>query len=98
MQAGAGAHAVRWDQRIEGTPFASVLSSCETELRLAPAHAAAEPQATAATEVTIELRQEMRKGSARIGGSVPRAGSFLVRRAALATVEEALDGLERISG
>ncbi|HMD57299.1 MAG TPA: SRPBCC family protein [Solirubrobacteraceae bacterium] len=90
---------VRWDQRIEGTPFASVLRSCEIELRLVPvADAADEARGAAATEVTIELRQELRKASARIGGSMPRAGSFLVRRAARATVGEALAGLERISG
>ncbi len=89
-----GARTVRWDQRIEGTPFAAVLSVSETEVRLVP-----QAQGNSATEVTIELRQEMSRGSARrLGGSVPRAGSFMVRRAARATVEEALDGLERISG
>jgi uncharacterized protein YndB with AHSA1/START domain len=93
---GAG-RALRWDQRIEGTPFAAVLSSCEIELQLVPLQAG-DDGAGGATEVTIELRQEMSKASARIGGSVPKAGSFLVRRAALATVREALDGLERISG
>lgn len=86
---------LRWGQRIEGTPFAAVLSSCEIELALEPAQV---PER--ATEVTIALHQEMRKQGVRrtVGTwSVPRGGSFLVRRAARATVEEALDGLERIS-
>jgi uncharacterized protein YndB with AHSA1/START domain len=96
---------ITWIQRIDGTPFASVLSSAETELRLTPT-------STGGTEVTIELRQEMAAGSARRGSSAdsgsgpgfgvlgvaPRFGAPLVRRAAGATLEEALDGLERVSG
>ncbi|MGO9322107.1 MAG: SRPBCC family protein [Solirubrobacteraceae bacterium] len=104
-----------WVQRIEGTPFASVLKSAETELQLRPVAAAAAqafaehdgPLASAPaptgseTEVTIELRQEMATGSARyswIMAVAPRFGGPLVRRAAAATLEQALDGLERISG
>jgi uncharacterized protein YndB with AHSA1/START domain len=87
-----------WVQRIEGTPFASVLRSAETELRLAPASAGA-------TEVTIELRQQMATAASRRGGApslavlgmAPRIGAPLVRRAAGATLQEALDGLERVS-
>jgi hypothetical protein len=41
------------------------------------------------TDVTIELRQALT-------GFFPRFGGFLVRRAASATLDEALDGLERI--
>ena len=41
--------------------------------------------------VTITLRQTLT-------GLLPRFGSYMVRRAAAATIEEALDGLERISG
>ncbi|MGD0455302.1 MAG: SRPBCC family protein [Solirubrobacteraceae bacterium] len=104
-----------WVQRIEGTPFASVLKSAETELQLAPVAAGAAaafaegdaPMASAPapagseTEVTIELRQEMAIGSARYSpflSLAPRFGGPLVRRAANATLEQALDGLERISG
>ena len=104
-----------WVQRIEGTPFASVLKSAETELHLAPVAAGAAeafaerdgPMASGSaatgsqTEVTIELRQEMATGSARhswIMSVAPRFGGPLVRRAAAATLEQALDGLERISG
>jgi uncharacterized protein YndB with AHSA1/START domain len=85
-------HTLTWVQRVEGTPFASVLKSAETELRLTPAGAG--------TEVTIELRQEMAIGSARYSpfmSLAPRFGGPLVRRAAAATLEQALDGLERIS-
>jgi uncharacterized protein YndB with AHSA1/START domain len=83
-----------WVQRIEGTPFASVLESAETQLRLAPVDAAG-------TEVTIELRQQLAASSVRHNSFLrlaPRFGGRLVRRAATATIEEALDGLERVSG
>jgi uncharacterized protein YndB with AHSA1/START domain len=85
-------HRLTWVQRIEGTPFASVLKSAETELQLT----SVEP----GTKVTIELRQEMAIGSARYSpfmSLAPRFGGPLVRRAANATLVQALDGLERIS-
>ena len=103
-----------WVQRLEGTPFASVRKSAETELRFTPvasgtaqALSAGEEQAgggaagAARTEVAIELRQEMASGSARYSpflSIAPRLGGRMVRRAAAATLDEALDGLERISG
>jgi uncharacterized protein YndB with AHSA1/START domain len=92
--------ALLWSQRVEGTPFGRLLKSAETEVRLTPLDAgtAATPApdgsrggSGAATEVTIELRQSLT-------GFFPRFGGFMVRRAAAATIEEALDGLERISG
>src|ERR1700722_12701051 len=55
------------------------------------------------TQVTIELRQELQgfRGenalSLRMAG-ISRFGSPLVRRAAASTLDEALDGLERIVG
>ena len=76
-------HTVRWAQRVQGTPFERVLRSAETEVRLTPA--------AQATEVTIELHQTL-------GGFFARFGSLMVRRAAAATIDEALDGLARISG
>jgi uncharacterized protein YndB with AHSA1/START domain len=90
-------YSLRWAQRVEGTPFARLLKSAETEVRLragatsgqaGPAAAHAEG---AATEVTIELRQAL-------SGMAPRFGGYMVRRAARATVDEALDGLELIGG
>jgi uncharacterized protein YndB with AHSA1/START domain len=115
-------HVLTWAQRIDGTPFARLLSSAETELRLAPAGTAGAagsrgggddartvPSRTLyndgdtadATEVTIELRQSLAGYSPRFGilaGFSPRMGGYMVRRAAEATLEQALDGLERISG
>ena len=91
-----GERTLTWVQRVAGTPFAAVLQSAETELRLTPAG-----EDAAATEVTLELRQEMARSAAR-GGTflriAPRFGAPLVRRAAAATLEQALDGLELISG
>jgi uncharacterized protein YndB with AHSA1/START domain len=94
--------ALAWAQRVQGTPFARLLKSAETEVRLAPVAVRALPSgaegahgevggAGAATKVTIVLRQSLT-------GFFPRFGGFLVRRAAGATIDEALDGLERISG
>jgi carbon monoxide dehydrogenase subunit G len=72
-----------WEQQLEGSPFARVFASSQTVVTLEPAGAG--------TSVTIELHQ-------RLNGVSARFGSFMVRRAAAATIEEALDGLERISG
>jgi hypothetical protein len=86
-----------WSQRVAGTPFARVLRSAETEVRLAAANTQEPGTApgdeagdAAGTIVTIELRQAL-------SGVLPRFGSFIVRRAAAATIDQALDGLERIS-
>jgi hypothetical protein len=79
---------------VQGTPFARVLSSAETDVSLTGANAGA------ATEVTIELRQALAGYSPRFGmlaGLSPRIGGRMVRRAAERTLDEALDGLERIS-
>jgi carbon monoxide dehydrogenase subunit G len=72
-----------WVQQLAGSPFARLLSAAETEVRLTPVGEA--------TEVELELRQQLT-------GVLPHFGSLLVRRAAAATLEEALDGLEQISG
>ncbi len=74
---------LRWSQQIEDTPFARVLTAAETELRL-------EPSGTG-TNVTIELRQALR-------GLFARLGARRVARAARSTLDDALDGLERIYG
>jgi uncharacterized protein YndB with AHSA1/START domain len=76
-------HSLAWHQQLEGTPFARVLSSSETHVTLR--------EEGERTTVTIELRQ-------RLSGFFPRFGGFMVRRAAAATLDEALDGLERVSG
>jgi uncharacterized protein YndB with AHSA1/START domain len=97
------AHRLVWEQLVQGTPFERVLSTAETEMSLAPAADAAR-----GTEVTIELRQTLSRGaggtaapgsgSKLFGSLVPRVGGVMVRRAAARTLEEALDGLERIGG
>jgi uncharacterized protein YndB with AHSA1/START domain len=73
---------VAWEQEVAGTPFARVLRSAHTEIALG---------GDRTTEVTIEMRQTLRGFFARLGG-------WLVRRAAAATLRDALDGLERIFG
>jgi uncharacterized protein YndB with AHSA1/START domain len=90
-----GARRLAWSQQLQGSPFARLLASAETEVRLAP-------QGVVATDVTIELRQVMagfHSGPTGFtwGGFFPRLGTHMVRRAAAATLEEALDGLERIA-
>jgi len=98
-----------WEQLLEGTPFARVLQSAETQVWLESALAGAPPsrggrageQQRGATVVSIELRQEMAGYSQSSGlftGFSARFGSPMVRRAARATIDEALDGLERIGG
>jgi carbon monoxide dehydrogenase subunit G len=83
------ARRLRWEQRLQGSPFARLLKLAQTEVSLTDA--AGEDQAGAATEVTIELRQTL-------NGFFPRFGGYMVRKAAARTIEEALDGLERIGG
>jgi uncharacterized protein YndB with AHSA1/START domain len=100
-----------WEQRVAGSPFARLLRSAETEVSLREVPAAgARPSSGGsgrddrdgedggqagskrpATEVTIELRQKL-------NGLMSRFGGYMVRRAAARTLDEALDGLERIFG
>jgi uncharacterized protein YndB with AHSA1/START domain len=69
----------RWSLCTAGSPFERVLSASVTEARLAPAGQGA--------ELRLELRQSPR-GWARFGG-------FMLRRAALRQLDEALDGMAR---
>jgi len=79
-----------WEQRLEGSPFARLLKRARTEVRLRDL-AGAPGAGGAATEVTIELDQSLH-------GFFARFGAYMVRRAATRTIDEALDGLERIGG
>lgn len=96
---------VVWSQLVRGTPFEKVLLSAVTQIDLGGSAAATEVGA-AATEVRIELRQELpgpwgsRAGGSRRGRvfGVARFGAPLVKRAATATLQQALDGLERVFG
>lgn len=102
-----------WSQQIAGSPFERVLRSADTEIALLPIeptlHGLRPDGGTGemGTEVTIELRQRLRGlelgqgwgGHTRLfGGALWKSGGYLVRRAASQTIEEALDGLERIFG
>lgn len=87
LQSDEAARTVTWEQQLEGTPFARLLSEARTRVTLEP-----EPgSGTPGTRVTLELHQ-------RLTGFFPRFGGFMVSRAAAKTVDEALDGLERIGG
>jgi uncharacterized protein YndB with AHSA1/START domain len=90
LQSDEPGHSLTWEQQLEGTPFARLLSEARTRVTLAPADP--EPSSGApGTRVTIELHQ-------RLTGFFPRFGGFMVSRAAARTLEQALDGLERIGG
>jgi uncharacterized protein YndB with AHSA1/START domain len=99
-----GPRRIAWSQQVENTPFERILKSAETEIALADAHGGD----GALAEVTIELRQTLQGRLPRRPGrpsflpsrllGISRFGSPLVHRAAVATIEEALDGLELIFG
>ncbi|HEY2719352.1 MAG TPA: SRPBCC family protein [Solirubrobacteraceae bacterium] len=83
LQSDEREHSLTWEQQLEGTPFARLLSEARTHVTLEPAEHG--------TLVTIELHQ-------RLSGFFPRFGGFMVSRAAAKTIDEALDGLERVGG
>lgn len=87
LQSDESGHSVTWEQQLEGTPFARLLSEARTRVTLEPASGPGTP----GTRVTIELHQ-------RLTGFFPRFGGLMVSRAATKTLDEALDGLERIGG
>jgi uncharacterized protein YndB with AHSA1/START domain len=89
LQSDEAGHSLTWEQQLEGTPFARLLSEARTRVTLEPAELESGP--AAGTRVTIELHQ-------RLTGFFPRFGGFMVSRAAMKTLDEALDGLERIGG
>lgn len=66
-----------WEQEVEGSPFAKVFSSAQTEIDL--------EDADEGTRVTIVVDQTLR-GMSRFGG-------FMVRRATAAQLDEALESL-----
>jgi uncharacterized protein YndB with AHSA1/START domain len=90
LRADEAERALSFSQRVAGTPFARVLRSAETEIHVAAMGSPGPSPVAEATAVTIEVRQAL-------SGFFPRFGGFMVSRAAAATLEEALDGLERIS-
>jgi uncharacterized protein YndB with AHSA1/START domain len=72
----------RWRQEVAGTPFAGILASAETEIRL--------ERDAGGTRVTLMQEQKLR-GMARLGG-------MMVRRASRQALDGALDGLEALHG
>jgi uncharacterized protein YndB with AHSA1/START domain len=70
-----------WSQEVEGTPFERVLTASVIEVRL--------EAVPAGTEVTIAQSQKLRGYS--------RTGGYLLRRATRSKLDEALDGLERLT-
>lgn len=75
---------LRWEQELPGTPFERLLAEAVTTVELAA------DDGGGATEVTIELRQQLHGWS--------RFVPFLFRRAARRQLGEALEGLERAVG
>ncbi|HXN39613.1 MAG TPA: SRPBCC family protein [Solirubrobacteraceae bacterium] len=94
LDADEATRTLRWEQRVQGTPFEQVLQSSLTEVRLQ------DIEGESTTRVIIELSQQLRRrqSNALITGLAPRLGSYMVRRAARSTIEQALDGLAQISG
>ncbi len=75
-------YALAWMQEVEGTPFQRVLSESLIAITLS--------LVADGTIVTVEQRQKLRGYS--------RTGGLLLRRATVAKLDEALDGIERILG
>lgn len=69
-----------WEQEIPGTPFERVLAESVTEFEIGPE--------AGGSRVTVVARQRLRGYS--------RTGGFMLRRATRKTLDEALEGLERI--
>jgi uncharacterized protein YndB with AHSA1/START domain len=69
-----------WEQEIPGTPFERVLNEAITEIQL--------DLVGSGTRITIGQRQKLRGYS--------RTGGYLLRRATVKKLAEALDGLEEI--
>ena len=96
-------HVLTWAQQVQDTPFERFLQSAETEIRLASV-ALSPDHAPDATQVTIELRQTLNNslsgaiGKSGLGSYFRGFGNSMVSRAASDTLEQALDGLEQISG
>lgn len=97
-EADAEAGRLRWEQRVLGSPFERILTSAETTITLARAAGPDGGEGGTHTQVTIELDQTLKGGFPRFFSTMPKLGSPLVKHAAGNTLEEALDGLERICG
>lgn len=72
--------AIAWRQELEDSPFERLMDEAVTEVRISPS-------GSAATKVTVELRQKLRGWA--------RFAPFLVKRGTRKLLDEALDGLEQ---
>ncbi len=79
---------LRWAQQVDGTPFAKVLRSAETELSVKAIALGGQAGAPRA-EVGIVVSQSLR-------GLLANIGAPLMKRASARIVEEALDRLEEL--
>ncbi|HTR72650.1 MAG TPA: SRPBCC family protein [Solirubrobacteraceae bacterium] len=93
-EADQAAGRLRWEQRVEGSPFERILARAETTITLTEAPGPDGPS----TEVAIELDQTLKGGFPRFFTTMPKLGSPIVKRAAARTLDEALEGLDRICG
>jgi len=86
--------------REPSAPAGGAAAEAEPERAASTSAPAGTSPAPAGTTVTIELQQELTRwrSNALVTGLAPRMGAYMVRRAALSTIEQALDGLARISG
>lgn len=71
----------RWAQQVVNTPFERVLAHSEVEVRL-------EPDGDAATRVALSLVQGL--------NGIAMLGSFMIRRAGVRQLDDALNGLEAL--
>jgi uncharacterized protein YndB with AHSA1/START domain len=71
-----------WEQDLAGSPFERMISEWITEILL-------EPEGTG-TRVTLEQRQKLR--------GYNRTGGFMMKKATRTRLDDALGGLERITG
>jgi carbon monoxide dehydrogenase subunit G len=79
---GAALGRLMWEQDLAGSPFERMIAEWITEILL-------EPDGTS-TRVTVEQRQKLR--------GYNRTGGFMMKKATRKRLDDALDGLERITG
>jgi uncharacterized protein YndB with AHSA1/START domain len=78
---GDGAGRMVWEQDLAGSPFERMVSEWITEIELR--------SDAAGTRVTLEQRQKLR--------GYNRTGGFMMKKATRRRLDDALDGLERLT-
>jgi uncharacterized protein YndB with AHSA1/START domain len=74
--------AYAWEQEVDDSPFAKVFRSAITRIEL--------DETDRGTAVTLRAEQQLR--------GLSRFGSFMLKRATRAQLDQALDGLQRLFG